>query len=337
MLPFFAPVPSAAYTVPVPALERPKDYIHVTFPVRGGSITRAWSVTLPRASICVSLRNQLISTIGSAAEMIAVRIFNRDEDVIAGSDGIEIKPGDEAALDHILGLYRNARAGRALRGLAGYEKGSMIESLHVTNESTGVKSMRVVPGVGMVAATMALSAAMAWWLPKFGREIDAEKLWGRMENGNLETPGLMYNLLYASSLNLTLDTGGQDKEALNGMRDSGFVAWASHARRVPGLRRRAEPTRGLRCPAPLPPFLTRPHRYVPLPRAAGEGNQQPTKPRGLDYPAIMIRVAEKFGVSLRALDEWPIDVILEEADLLGYLFDLDNPPPKEKKTIPGFG
>ena len=77
---------------------------------------------------------------------------------------------------------------------------------------------------------------------------------------------------------------------------------------------------------------------MPLPRAAGEGNTQPTKPRGLDYPAIMIRVAEKFGISLRALDEWPIDVILEEADLLGYLFDLDNPPPKAKKsTIPGFG
>ena len=231
MLPFFASAFCAAYTVAVNPLERPKDYIHVTFPVhasvQGGVITRAWSVTLPRASCAVALRNQLISTIGSAAEMIAIRIFNRDEDVAAASEGIEIKPGDDAALDHILGLYRNARAGRALRGLAGYEKGGLVESIHMTNEATGVKTMRVVPGVGMAAATMALSAAMAWWLPKFGREIDAEKLWGRVENGVLETPGLMYNLLYASSLNLTLDTGGSDKEALNGMRESGIASWAS--------------------------------------------------------------------------------------------------------------
>ncbi len=77
---------------------------------------------------------------------------------------------------------------------------------------------------------------------------------------------------------------------------------------------------------------------MPLPRTAGGGSEQPAKPRGLDYPAIMIRVAEKFNVPLRVLDEWPIDVILEEADLLGYLFDLDNPPRKEKKSaVSGLG
>ena len=212
-------------TQPKP-LQRPKDYIHVVFPVSGGSVTRAWSVTLPKASCAVSLRNQLISTIGSAAEMIAVRIFNRDRDVAAAAEGVEIKPGDEEALDHILGLYRNARAGRALRGLAGCDKGGMIETLHM-EDKTGAKVMRIEPGLDMSVAVAALSAAMAWWLPKFGREIDPEKLWGRVENGALETPGLMYELLFASDLNLTLDTGGSNRNTLNEMKSQGIGAWAS--------------------------------------------------------------------------------------------------------------
>ena len=43
-----------------------------------------------------------------------------------------------------------------------------------------------------------------------------------------------------------------------------------------------------------------------------------------------VRVAEKHRVTLAEVDEWPIDVILEEADIHGWLHDLDNPPQKSE-------
>lgn len=60
----------------------------------------------------------------------------------------------------------------------------------------------------------------------------------------------------------------------------------------------------------------------------------PTYPADVPYPAFMLRVAEKFSIPLAALDEWPLDAILDEADVLGYLHDLDNPPPRQVARNP---
>lgn len=49
----------------------------------------------------------------------------------------------------------------------------------------------------------------------------------------------------------------------------------------------------------------------------------------------MVRVSDKFRIPLAILDEWPVDAILDEAEVNMWLHDVDNPPPPPKATGPG--
>jgi hypothetical protein len=40
----------------------------------------------------------------------------------------------------------------------------------------------------------------------------------------------------------------------------------------------------------------------------------------------MVRVAEKFRIPLAELDEWPIEVIMDEMEIIEFIADVDNPP-----------
>lgn len=52
----------------------------------------------------------------------------------------------------------------------------------------------------------------------------------------------------------------------------------------------------------------------------------PEWPGNVAYPVWMVRVAEKFRVPLSVLDEWDVEAILDEREVIAYLFDVDNPP-----------
>jgi len=64
-----------------------------------------------------------------------------------------------------------------------------------------------------------------------------------------------------------------------------------------------------------------------LPRPPSTGaTLTPRYPPDLPYPAIMLRISDKYRIPLREIDEWALDDIFDEDDALRYLHDVDNPP-----------
>ncbi len=73
--------------------------------------------------------------------------------------------------------------------------------------------------------------------------------------------------------------------------------------------------------------MSRPFPYQSLPRkGATRKGPAPVYPRNVPYPAWLVRVAEKFRLPMCEVDEWSMDVILDEREIIEFIHDVDNPP-----------
>ena len=206
-------------------IERPVDHLHVAFPTARGERVRLWAITLPTATMACALRASLISCMGPGIDIVAAKMLLLDSG--ATHEGAVLLEGlserDREAVDGATMLLRNARAGRALRGAAG----GTIESMMVKDKFGGEDRLRTVPGVQMAKAASMLSYVIKWWLPKWGCQVDTERLYGKIKNGCIDEPGLLWQLLYASNLKLASDSGGLNVEEVNSLVDMGLDDWAN--------------------------------------------------------------------------------------------------------------
>lgn len=176
---------------------------------------------MPRASVAVSLRAQILASASPAVDVLARWVLLQDEDLEGplsrlGEDDAEA--GKAAML-----LLRNARAGRALRGAAGYPSGQ-IEAMTFVDPHGNEKPVRR-PGVGMKAATDMMDALIVWAVRKHGLTLDRGDLFGVTKFGRLERPGLLQELAFASDLRFRGDSLSGSGEALAEARGEGMAAW----------------------------------------------------------------------------------------------------------------
>ena len=70
---------------------------------------------------------------------------------------------------------------------------------------------------------------------------------------------------------------------------------------------------------------------MPMPRSGGgAGYHHPAFPDDVPYPAFMLRIADKYRRPLHEIDEWSLDDLLDERDVILYLHDVDNPPQRPR-------
>lgn len=218
-------------------IERPRDDLFVTHQTAQGPLTRHWQIELPRASVCSSIRAQIIAACGPAADRLAAELLMRDEDLERERGKLNAR--DEDAVSKALLLLRNAQAGRALRGMAtlyagpeapaGTGSGSPsprahgpIETLKEHSKATGEEEYRRKPGPAMQAATTALFDAVAWSVIRHGLTLKSEALFGEIRDGAIQRAGLLYELAYASNLRLQWQSWpAAVVKDLNDLRDMG--------------------------------------------------------------------------------------------------------------------
>lgn len=213
-------------------IKRPTDDLFVTFKTEIGPVTRHWQIDLPKASVCSSLRAQILAAAGHAAESVALELLLKDEELERQRG--KLNPHDEDRISKTLLLLRNAQAGRALRGAATLQGMGPIESLKEHSKGTGEEEYRTKPGVAMEHATTALFDAVAYAVVKHGLSIRSEALFGVVRDGAIERAGLLYELAYASFLRLQWDSrrgdqGGRVGKEVNAVRENGMGvdAWAN--------------------------------------------------------------------------------------------------------------
>lgn len=192
------------------SIPRPTDYLVLSIPTKGakgpdgkwraGEVHRPWKIMMPRATAAITLRARIIAALGIRTDNFAQAILMADEEVASARDkmGAAAKDGDgwSAAA---LRLVRNARAGRAVRGLVG---GSLAAIEASPGKDQPVQLIRT-PVVGMREAADALRiVATAAGLIGEGSLSDdrSRALFGRVEAGNLVEAGLLWELAYACRL-----------------------------------------------------------------------------------------------------------------------------------------
>jgi hypothetical protein len=200
---------------------RPTDDLHVTFPTEKGPVHRHWSADQPRASVSVSLRANILASGSTAFDEIARAVLLQDEDVKAGIARDEV---DEEAGKRAMLLFRNARAGRAIRGALSFDGvGGDVELITQSREGTEVP--RLKPGPQMTAATEYLDQLAQWIVQRHGGHLDKDALFGVTEFGVLKRPGLLTELCYASNLRLRGDSWNTSGEALTRAHAEGLESW----------------------------------------------------------------------------------------------------------------
>lgn len=171
---------------------------------------------MPRATVAATLRARIITACGPAVDMLAQRLLAADEGVRQAAEGIDASEGRDAQ-EAALRLLRNAQAGRAIRGLAGGEVGSLT-----TRTAKGEEVMRYRSIAGMAEASEALRLVVMWLA---GRGLDgtSEALAGVVKAGRVVKPGLLWELAFACNLRFCGDSMMRTGEEVIAAAESGEI------------------------------------------------------------------------------------------------------------------
>ena len=177
------------------------DDLHLRIPAKnGGHIDRMWSIRSPRVSVGATLLAKIAAAVGPEIQEVARRVLLADPALAEGIE--EIQEGKAARKDEeIVRLIRNAKAGRAIRGLAGRK---VLDAIDVT-DAQGRTAPVLVASVGMLEASAALSAVVLW-ATSLGLDLSSERLYGKIEHGRVAQPGYLWTLAHACDLHLRYDS-----------------------------------------------------------------------------------------------------------------------------------
>lgn len=187
----------------VDTIKRPRDYLVLAVKARGADgrpaeVFRPWMITMPRATAAITLRARIIAALGVRTENFAMAILGADEEVASQRERMGKAAVDEGGAwrPAAVRLLRNARAGRAIRGLAG----GSIAAIEASKTKDAPPSLIREPVVGMREAAEALRVvASGAGLLGEGNLSDerARALFGRVEAGALVEAGLLWELAFA--------------------------------------------------------------------------------------------------------------------------------------------
>jgi hypothetical protein len=210
-------------------MARPTDYLVLTIPTPAGDVHRPWGIEQPRASVALTLRAQIVAALGVNTNAFAAAILAMDPDMSSRRGAVDVN-GRSAAWsweEQGTALFRNARAGRAIRGIVG---GALAPVTKIRQGADDLVAEEYVctPTVGMVEAVTALRvvASAAGLLGEGSLSTAAmQALVGRVERDELVEAGLLWQLAYASSLTLRRDS--PDAQALIIAHDRGVLEWVA--------------------------------------------------------------------------------------------------------------
>lgn len=204
-------------------MARPSDFLVLTIPTPTGKAHRPWYIEQPRATVALTLRSQIVAALGVNTNAFAAAVLAMDPDVVSTRGSADAK-GRQAPWsweEKGAALFRNARAGRAIRGIVG---GAMAPVTVINRD--GNEEYVKAPTVGMAEAAEALRVvATAAGLIGDGAMSPAavQALVGRVERDEVVEAGLFWQLAYASGLRLRGEVPGAD--GLIAARDAGVLEW----------------------------------------------------------------------------------------------------------------